>query len=89
MKSALLKSSFFCNSLILCGSLEGDPLSPPEGEAAQGEHPLVPLFFKEYFSTLSSKFSLFFIHYANRFENIVLFWFEWYMYIPLSIACAQ
>ena len=48
-----MKSSFFCNSLILCGSLEGDPLSPPEGEAAQGEHPLVPLFFKEYFSTLS------------------------------------
>jgi hypothetical protein len=30
---------------ILCGSMENDPLSPPEGEAAQGEHPLDPLFF--------------------------------------------
>ena len=27
----------------LCGSYEGDPLSPPKGEATQGEHPLDPL----------------------------------------------
>jgi hypothetical protein len=40
----LLKSSFSGNLLILCGSQEGDPLSPPEGEAAQGEHPLAPSF---------------------------------------------
>jgi hypothetical protein len=33
--------------------LENDPLSPPEGEAAQGEHPLDPLFFLGYISTLS------------------------------------
>jgi hypothetical protein len=33
--------------------LEKDPLSPPEGEAAQGEHPLDPLFFSGYISTLS------------------------------------
>ncbi|MCX6684559.1 MAG: hypothetical protein NTZ37_07525 [Methanoregula sp.] len=46
IKSALLKSSFSCNSLILCGSQDGDPLSPPEGEAAQGEHPLAPSFVK-------------------------------------------
>jgi len=37
-----LQTSFSCNSLILCGSYEGDPLSPPEGEAACGEHPLTP-----------------------------------------------
>jgi len=44
----------FClYSFILCGSLENDPLSPPEGEAAQGEHPLDPLFFLGYISTLS------------------------------------
>ena len=34
---------------------EGNPLSPPEGEAAQGEHPLDPLSFspvsKEIFSS--------------------------------------
>jgi hypothetical protein len=42
----LLKSSFSGNSLILCGSWEGDPLSPPEGEAAQGKHPLAPFFVK-------------------------------------------
>jgi hypothetical protein len=41
-----LKSSFSCNSLILCGSQEGDPLSPPEGEAACGEHPLAPFFIR-------------------------------------------
>jgi hypothetical protein len=43
---ALLKSSFSGNSLILCGSQEGNPLSPPEGEAACGEHPLAPSFVK-------------------------------------------
>jgi hypothetical protein len=41
---ALLKSSFSCNSLILCGSRDGDPLSPPKGEAAQREHPPAPSF---------------------------------------------
>jgi len=29
---------------MLSGSYEGDPLSPPEGEAACGEHPLTPSF---------------------------------------------
>ena len=44
----------FClYSFILCGSLENDPLSPPEGEAAQGGHPPDPLFFSGYISTLS------------------------------------
>jgi len=37
---------FVCNSLILCGSQEDDPLSPPEGEAACGEHPPAPSFVK-------------------------------------------
>jgi hypothetical protein len=41
---ALLKNSFSCNSLVLCGSYEGDPLSPPKGEAAQGEAPPYPHF---------------------------------------------
>jgi hypothetical protein len=46
----------FClYSFILCGSLENDPLSPPEGEAAQGEHPLDPLlFFRIYFNRIRS-----------------------------------
>jgi hypothetical protein len=43
------KSSFSGNSLILCGSQEGDPLSPPEGEAACGEHPLDPFFSRSIF----------------------------------------
>jgi hypothetical protein len=43
---ALLKPSFFSHSEILCGSYEGNPLSPPKGEAACGEHPLDPLFFR-------------------------------------------
>jgi hypothetical protein len=29
---------------ILFSIKEGDPLSPPEGEASQGEHPLTPYF---------------------------------------------
>jgi hypothetical protein len=36
---------FFLPLGNLCDSYEGDPLSPPEGEAAQGEHPLDPRFF--------------------------------------------
>jgi hypothetical protein len=37
---------FSSDSLLLLGCLEGDPLSPPEGEAAQGEHPLDPPLFQ-------------------------------------------
>jgi hypothetical protein len=44
---------FFLYSFILCGSLENDPLSPPEGEATQGEHPPGPLFFSGFISTFS------------------------------------
>jgi hypothetical protein len=40
---------FFLYSFIPCGSLENDPLSPPEGEATQGEYPLDPLFFWDVF----------------------------------------
>jgi hypothetical protein len=40
---------FFLYSFILCGSLENDPRSPPEGEAAHGEHPLDPLFLRDIF----------------------------------------
>jgi hypothetical protein len=29
---------------VQCGNYEGDPLSPPKGGAAQGEHPLTPAF---------------------------------------------
>ena len=35
---------FSCHQVNLCGSYEGDPLSPPKGEATQGEHPLDPHF---------------------------------------------
>jgi hypothetical protein len=42
--SALLKPSFSRCSHTLYIIWEGDPLSPPEGEAPQGEHPLDPHF---------------------------------------------
>jgi hypothetical protein len=45
-RRALLKLSFSRHSAILCSSYEGNPLSPPKGEAVQGEHPLDPLFFR-------------------------------------------
>jgi hypothetical protein len=36
---------FSCHQVNLCGNYEGDPLSPPKGEATQGEHPpLTPTF---------------------------------------------
>jgi hypothetical protein len=36
----------FClYSFIFCSTVENDALSPPDEEAAQGEHPLDPLFF--------------------------------------------
>ena len=35
---------FSCHQVNLCGSYEGNPLSPPKGEATQGEHPLDPHF---------------------------------------------
>jgi hypothetical protein len=35
---------FSCYQVNLCGSYEGDPLSPPKGEATQREHPLDPHF---------------------------------------------
>ncbi len=39
--------SFFPRSLLLLfGRLEGDSLSPPEGEATQGEHPFGPPHFR-------------------------------------------
>jgi len=31
-----------CHQVTFCGSYEGDPLSPPKGEATHGEHPLDP-----------------------------------------------
>jgi hypothetical protein len=34
--------------------LEIDPLSPPKGEAAPGEHPLNLLFFRDYFNGIRS-----------------------------------
>jgi hypothetical protein len=49
-----LKSSSFLHSFIISCSLENDPLSPPEGEAAQREHPRNPRFFGVYFNLLRS-----------------------------------
>jgi len=36
---------------MLFGDYEYDPLSPPEGEAAQRGHPLDPLFYRVFSST--------------------------------------
>jgi hypothetical protein len=36
----LIRNSFSCYQVNLCGRYEGDPLSPPEGEATRGEIPL-------------------------------------------------
>jgi hypothetical protein len=44
-----VETLFSPHSVILYGSNEGNPLSPPKGEAAQREHPLDPLFFTEYY----------------------------------------
>ncbi len=30
---------FSCHKVNFCDSYEGNPLSPPKGEAPQGEHP--------------------------------------------------
>ncbi len=41
-----VETGFFPLHLVILGSsYESDPLSPPQGEAAQGERPLDPLFF--------------------------------------------
>jgi hypothetical protein len=48
-KNGSVEILFCLYSFILRGSLENNPLSPPEGEAAQGEHPLDPLFFRDIF----------------------------------------
>jgi hypothetical protein len=48
---------FQSHSVILCGSYEGNPLSSPKGEAECGEHPLDPLFFKEYYFQPSQELS--------------------------------
>ncbi|MFA4826048.1 MAG: hypothetical protein WC593_12920 [Methanoregula sp.] len=42
-ENLLIRNPFFPAFNFLWGSMEGDPLSPPEGEAAQGEYPLDPL----------------------------------------------
>jgi hypothetical protein len=34
----------YCDSVTFFGNYECDPLSPPEGEAMQGEVPLTPIF---------------------------------------------
>jgi hypothetical protein len=45
----------FClYSFILCRILENNPFSPPEGEAAQGEHPPDTLIFRDYFNIIRS-----------------------------------
>jgi hypothetical protein len=40
------KPQFNAIRLAQSGNYEGDPLSPPKGEAAQGEHPLDPPLFR-------------------------------------------
>jgi hypothetical protein len=39
------------NPVIFFGIYESDPISPPEGEAMQGERPFDPLFLVEFFLT--------------------------------------
>ena len=48
----LFKLYFSDHLLILCCGEEGDPLSPPAGEASQGEHPLDPRFFGVFINLL-------------------------------------
>jgi len=47
-------TDLFIISFILCEENECDPLSPPEGAAAQGEHPLTPPLFSSGFSLLAT-----------------------------------
>jgi hypothetical protein len=49
------------NTFILSDNFEGDPLSPPKGEAAQGGHlpdPLFFAFFSGFFSDLLESYPL-------------------------------
>jgi hypothetical protein len=45
-KMGSVEIPFSKDSLLLINRIEGDPLSPPEGEAAHGEHPLDPSFYR-------------------------------------------
>jgi hypothetical protein len=49
---ALLKSSYSKIRFSFIGCSEGDPLSPPWGEAAHGVHPVTPSFFRVFSSTV-------------------------------------
>jgi hypothetical protein len=40
-----VETLFSCHSEILCGSYEGDPLSPHRGRQPKGSIPLIPLHF--------------------------------------------
>ena len=44
-RSGSVEILFFVVYIFYFSYYEGDPLTPPEGEAAQGEHPLDPRFF--------------------------------------------
>ncbi len=43
---------FSSDSLLFPDYFEGDPLSPPEGDATQGEYPLDPLLFRGFQQSL-------------------------------------
>jgi hypothetical protein len=47
IKTGPVEILFCLYSFILCGSLENDPHSPPVGDAAQGEHSLDTLIFRD------------------------------------------
>jgi hypothetical protein len=54
-----MRNLHFTNNLLLSSyGYEGDPLSPPEGEASQGEHPLDPLRFPGFFPALLKPFPI-------------------------------
>ena len=71
LKLWLCKKS--CHTPFFWKGYEGDPLSPPEGEAAQGEHPLDPFspVFKENFSSTSRGPSHFFMNASARAEATI------------------
>jgi hypothetical protein len=45
-RNRLCLNPFFIACLFFFSYFEGDRLSPPEGEAACGEHPLDPIFYQ-------------------------------------------
>jgi hypothetical protein len=57
-KKVLQSILHFSDLVILCDSYEGEPLSPPKGEAARGENPLTPPYLLSIFINLQGIIAL-------------------------------